>query len=55
MLKYTFEMISKRNKKGIKIVIIIKTLMAIIVVVQELDKSLRILLLREDGNQSSHS
>lgn len=55
MLKRTFEMISKLNKKGIKMVLIIKTLMAIIVMVQELDKPLRILLLRQDGNQSSHS
>ena len=38
----------------IKIVIIIKTLMAIIVMVQELDMSLRIPLLRGNGNQSSH-
>ena len=33
-----------------KIVIIIKTLMAINVMVQELDMSLRITLLRGDGN-----
>ena len=37
-----------------KIVIIIKTLMAINVMVQELDMSLRITLLRGYGNQSSH-
>lgn len=37
-----------------KIVIIIKTLMAIKVMVQELDMYLRITLLRGDGNQSSH-
>lgn len=37
-----------------KIVIIIKTMMAINVMVQELDMSLRITLLRGDGNQSSH-